>query len=64
MHGLNVLEQRRRKQQMLAEKKRQVAEMKRQEELAIQQRLKNQRDSLVNILEQSSERFNKDEQDR
>jgi hypothetical protein len=49
---------------MLAEKKRQVAEMKRQEELAIQQRLKNQRDSLVNILEQSSERFNKDEQDR
>jgi hypothetical protein len=49
---------------MLAEKKRKVSEMKRQEELAIQQRLKQQRESLVNILEQSSDMFNRDEQDR
>jgi hypothetical protein len=49
---------------MLAEKKRKVSEMKRQEELAIQQRLKQQRESLVNILEQSNDMFNRDEQDR
>ena len=64
MSGLSAFEQRRQRDLMLAEKKRKVAEMKRQEELAIQQRLKKQRDSLVNILEQSSDLFNRDEQDR
>ncbi len=49
---------------MLAEKKRKIAEMKRQEELAIQQRLKKQRASLVSILDQSGRLFNDDEQDR
>lgn len=38
--------------------------MKRQEELAIQQRLKKQRESLVGILDQSNQLFNKDEEDR
>lgn len=64
MNGLNAYEQRKRKEQILAEKKRKVTEMKRQEELAIQQRFRKQRDSLVSILEQSSELFNKEEQDR
>lgn len=64
MSGLTVYEQRKRKEQMLAEKKRQVAEMKRQEQLAIQHRLKKQRESLVGLLDQSSGLFNKDEQDR
>lgn len=49
---------------MLADKKRKVAELKRQEELAIQQRLKKQRESLVGLLDQSSGLFNKEEQDR
>jgi len=49
---------------MLAEKKRKVAEMKRQEELAIQQRLKKQRESLVGILDQSGRLLNDEEQDR
>lgn len=64
MSGLNVYEQRKRKEQILAEKKRQVAEMKRQEEFAIQQRLKKQRESLVGLLDQSTGSFNNDEQDR
>ncbi len=64
MSGLSAFEQRRQRDLMLAEKKRKVSEMKRQEELAIQQRLKQQRESLVNILEQSSDMFNRDEQDR
>lgn len=38
--------------------------MKRQEDLAIQQRLKKQRESLVGILDQSNELFNREEQDR
>jgi len=44
--------------------KRKVAERKRQEELAIQQRLKKQRDSLGGIMEQSSGFFNREEQER
>ncbi len=64
MSGLSAFEQRRQRDLMLAEKKRKVSEMKRQEELAIQQRLKQQRESLVNILEQSNDMFNRDEQDR
>jgi len=38
--------------------------MKRQEDLAIQHRLKKQRESLVSILEQSNELFNKEEQEQ
>jgi len=38
--------------------------MKRQEGLAIHQRLKKQRESLVSILEQSNELFNKEEQEQ
>ena len=49
---------------MLADKKRKVSEMKRQEELAIQQRLKTQRESLVGTLDQSGELFNEEEQER
>ena len=60
---MSVYEQRRKREQMLAEKKRKVAEMKRQEELAIQQRLKKQRESLVGLLEQSNDLFNREEQD-
>ena len=48
---------------MIAEKKRRVAEMKRQEELAIQNRLKKQRESLVDI-ERASDLLNTDEQER
>ena len=61
---MTVYEQRKRKEQMLADKKRQVAEMKRQEQIAIQQRLKKQRESLVGLLDQSSGLFNKEDQDR
>lgn len=49
---------------MLAEKKRKVSEMKRQEDMAIQQRLKKQRESLVGVLDQSNELFNKEEQEQ
>jgi hypothetical protein len=49
---------------MLADKKRKVAEMKRQEDLAIQQRLKKQRESLVDILDRSNGLFNGGEQER
>ncbi|CAF4847486.1 unnamed protein product [Rotaria sp. Silwood1] len=64
LDGLSVYEQRRRKEQMLAEKKRKVAEMKRQQELAIQNRLKKQRESLAEIIDHSSELLNGEEQDR
>jgi hypothetical protein len=49
---------------MLAEKKRKVAEMKRQQEVAIQQRLKKQRESLVGILDQAGRLFSDEEQYR
>ena len=61
---MSEYEQRRRKEQMLSEKRRQVAEMKRQEELAIQRRLKKQRESLVRIGRQLITLFSKEEQDR
>jgi hypothetical protein len=64
LDGLTVYEQRKRKEQMLAEKKRKVAEMKRQQEVAIQQRLKKQRESLVGILDQAGRLFSDEEQDR
>jgi hypothetical protein len=64
LDGLSVYEQRKRKEQMLAEKKRKVSEMKRQEELAIHHRLKKQRESLVGLLDQTSGLFNEDEQER
>ncbi|CAF1162643.1 unnamed protein product [Rotaria sordida] len=64
LDGLSVYEQRRRKEQILAEKKRKVAEMKRQQELAIQNRLKKQRESLVDIIDHSSGLLNPEEQDR
>jgi hypothetical protein len=52
------------KKRKVDEMKRKVAEMKRQEELAIQQRLKKQRESLVGIMDQPNRLFNKEEQDR
>ncbi len=71
LDNLSLDEQRILKEQILAEKQRKIAEMKRkvaerkrQEELAIQQRLKKQRDSLGGIMEQSSGFFNKEEQER
>ncbi|CAF4001018.1 unnamed protein product [Rotaria sp. Silwood2] len=64
LDGLSVYEQRRRKEQMIAEKKRKVAEMKRQQELAIQNRLKKQRESLVDIIDHTSGLLNDEDQDR
>ncbi|CAF4339793.1 unnamed protein product [Rotaria socialis] len=63
LDGLSTYEQRRRKEQMIAEKKRRVAEMKRQEEFAIQNRLKKQRESLVDV-DRASDLLNADEQER
>ena len=64
MDGLSIYEQRKRKEQILAEKKRKVAEMKRLEELAIQNRLKKQRENLAGIIDQAGGLLNEDEQER
>ena len=64
MDGLSIYEQRKRKEQILAEKKRKVAEMKRLEELAIQNRLKRQRESLAGTIDQAGGLLNDEEQER
>lgn len=61
MDGLSVYEQRRRKEQMLAEKRRKVAEMKRQQELALQ-RIRKQRENNVDSTE--SNLLNDEERER
>jgi hypothetical protein len=63
LDGLSVYEQRKRKEQMLAEKKRKVADMKRQEEFALQQRLKKQQEGLANANEPSSGLLNEEEKE-
>lgn len=63
LEGLNAYEQRRRKEQIIAEKKRRVAEMKRAEEFAIQNRLKKQRESLFDP-DAPNELLNDDEKER
>lgn len=48
---------------MLAEKKRKVADMKRQQEFALQQRLKKQQEGSTNATEPSSGLLNEEEKE-
>lgn len=64
MDGLDIYEQRKRKQELLAAKRRKVAEMKRQQELALQLRLKKQREGLSDSLDSQNGLLNEDEKER
>ena len=59
-----MYEQRKRKEQMLAEKKRKVADLKRQEEFALQQRLKKPQDGSGNATDSSAGLLNEEEKER